>query len=411
MEGRALLGNQRYRRLFIARTISNLGNGITPIALAFGVLDLPGTTPASLSVVLAAQAIPEVILLPLGGVVGDRLGRARVIAYGDITLSLFVAVMAVLFFTGNATVPALAALALVAGVLSALWYPAFSGLVPDVVEQEHIQPANAFLSVATNGGLILGNALGGILVAAFGPGPAIAVDALTFLVAGLLVATFRDASPPSQSQDTLLGDLRSGWQVFWRIRWAVVIVAAFSFLMMALRGAEEVMGPVLAKAEYGGAQGWATVLAAQSVGLLVGAVVATRLRVARPMLLGMLVTLTLPVWLVCLAFALPLPVVAFGAFLWGVSIEVFAVLWYTSLHLTVPRDALSRVMAYDAMGSMMFGPIGLALAGPLVVAVGLQASFLIAAVVSLAAILGALAFRAVRNQSAVPVRDAGHELQ
>ena len=75
---RALWGNAYYRRLFGARTISNIGNGIMPIALAFGVLELPGATPTSLSIVLAAQAVPLVIMLPIGGVVADRLGRARV---------------------------------------------------------------------------------------------------------------------------------------------------------------------------------------------------------------------------------------------------------------------------------------------------------------------------------------------
>jgi MFS family permease len=74
---RALWGNANYRRLFAARTISNLGNGIAPIALAFGVLELPGTTPTSLSLVLAAQAVPLVVMLPIGGVIADRFGRSR----------------------------------------------------------------------------------------------------------------------------------------------------------------------------------------------------------------------------------------------------------------------------------------------------------------------------------------------
>ena len=53
-----LHANRHYRRLFAARTISNLGNGILPIALAFGILGLPNGSPTALSVVLAAQAVP-----------------------------------------------------------------------------------------------------------------------------------------------------------------------------------------------------------------------------------------------------------------------------------------------------------------------------------------------------------------
>lgn len=396
--GRALAGDARYRRLFVARTISNVGNGIMPIAMAFGILALPEGSPTALSVVLAAQAIPLVLMLPLGGVIADRLGRARVIAVTDIVLSVVVATMSGLFLTGGVTIALLAGLSFLSGILNALWYPAFSGLVPDVVAEEHIQPANAYLSVASNGGLILGNALGGLLVAGLGSGVAIALDAVSFLVAGLLVLSFRQVSAPHRSGDSMLGDLRQGWRVFISFRWVVVIVLAFSLIVMVLRGAEEVMGPVLALQEYGGARGWAVVLGMQSLGLLLGALAASRVRVRRPMLFGMLAVLTLPVWLVSLALALPLWAVSLGSFAWGISIELFAVLWFTALHRNIPREALSRVGAYDAMGSLMFGPIGLALAGPLITVVGLEAGFLIAAAIATLAILGAMASRSVREQ-------------
>jgi predicted MFS family arabinose efflux permease len=400
---RALWRNDHYRRLFAARTISNVGNGIMPIALAFGVLALPSATPTSLSIVLAAQAIPLIIMLPIGGVIADRLGRARVIAVTDIVLSVVVATMAGLFLTGSATVPLLALLSFLAGMLNGLWYPAFAGITPDVVPEDHLQPANAYVSIASNGGLIVGNAVGGLLVAAFGPGVAIGIDALSFLVAGLLVFSFRQVSAPHHSGESVVGDLVHGWRVFVSYRWVVVVVVAFSFIVMAMRGSEEVLGPVLALEEYGGASGWALVLAAMSVGLLVGGLTASRIRVSRPLVFGMLASLALPVWLVTLAFALPLPVVALGAFAWGLAIELFMVLWLTALQSNVPREALSRVSSYDAMGSLMFGPIGLALAGPMVAALGLQTSFLIAAAIAATAILASLLSRSVRQLSA-PVR-------
>jgi MFS family permease len=134
-----------------------------------------------------------------------------------------------------------------------------------------------------------------------------------------------------------------------------------------------------------------------SAGLLVGALTGSRIRVRRPMVFGMLICLALPVWLVCLAFALPLPVVAAGAFAWGIAIELFMVLWFTALQTHVPREALSRVNAYDSMGSLMFGPIGLALAGPVVSAWGLQTGFLLAAGVATLAIAASLFSGAVRG--------------
>ena len=399
---RVLLANVQFRRLFFARTISNIGNGVAPIAIAFGVLSLPGATPTSLSIVLAAQAIPLVLVLPVGGVVADRLGRAKVIAITDLILSAFVMLTAALFLTGTATVPLLALIGAISGCLNALWWPAMSGLVPEVVDDEHLQPANAFVSVASNAGLIAGNAIGGVLVALIGSGWAIAVDSVSFIIAGLLVFSMRDVSSRHSSGESTFADLAHGWRVFWSYRWVVVIVGAFSFVIMVWRGAEEVMGPVLAREVYGGAAGWAFIMVFQSVGLLLGAVVASKLRVRRPLVVGMLAMLTLPLWLATLAFELPIGWVALGSFACGVSLELLAVWWFTAMQTNIPRDALSRVSAYDAMGSLMFGPIGLAISGPLIVSVGANEAFLIAAAVATAAILGSLLFRSVRQLSSEP---------
>ena len=98
----------------------------------------------------------------------------------------------------------------------------------------------------------------------------------------------------------------------------------------------------------------------------------------------------LPAWLLTLAFAAPLPVIMVGAFAWGLAIEFFQVLWFTALQRNVPPESLSRVSSYDAFGSLMFGPIGLALAGPLLMLIPISEAFFIAALVAAVATLGAL---------------------
>jgi predicted MFS family arabinose efflux permease len=194
-----------------------------------------------------------------------------------------------------------------------------------------------------------------------------------------------------------MGDLVHGWRVFVSFRWIVVIVAAFSVIVMVERGAMEVMGPVLAKQEYGGAAGWAVVLTGMSLGLLAGGIAASRLRPGRPMVVAMLGMLALPVLLVALAFSVSLALVTAFAFVLGIAWELMAVLWFTALQVNVPRESLSRVSAYDAMGSLMFGPIGLALAGPLIAAIGLESAFLLSAAVITVAVLATLLSPAVRN--------------
>jgi predicted MFS family arabinose efflux permease len=394
---REVLRNVEFRRLFWSRAISNVGNGVAPIALAFGVLALPGATPTSLSIVLAAQAIPLVLMLPFGGVIADRLGRARVIMVTDALVSVFVMTMAILLITGHANVPILAILGALSGLLNGMWYPAMSGLTPDVVPDEQLQSANALVSIATNVGFIAGNALGGVLVALVGPGWAIAIDSLSFVLSAALIYSIRHVAKPHDSGESVMSDLIHGWRIFLSFRWIVVIVGCFSFIVMVWRGAEGVLGPVLALDIYGGPKGWALVMACQGVGLLIGGIAASKVRAGHPLVIGMLVTLALPVWLLLLAAEAPLLLAAAGAFVFGFALELFYVFWLTALQTRVPRESLSRVNSFDALGSMMFGPIGLALAGPLVAVIGLHATFVAGAVVATVAVAASLMFRSVRQ--------------
>jgi predicted MFS family arabinose efflux permease len=392
-----LLQDQRYRRLFSSRFISNVGNGMQPIALAFGVLALPGATPSSLSLVLAAQAVAVLLVLPFGGAIADRYGAARIVGGTDILISIVVLMQAALFLTANATVPLLTVLAVMAGALNGMWYPAFVGLTPDVVPERSLQPANAWLSVAHNVGYILGASLGGLIVASAGPAAALAVDAASFLIAGMLVWSFRRVSHTRHSGESMVRDIIEGWGVFISYRWVVVISVSYSFIVMCWHASEAVLGPVLANEVYGGPRGWSVVLAAQACGLLAGGLIAVKVKPRRPLIVGSLVTLTLPAWELMFAGELPLVAVALGAMAVGIAIEYFYVVWMTAFQANIPRESLSRVGSYDAFGALMLGPLGIALAGPLIGLVGLSVVFVAAAAISFVAIVGMLASSSVRG--------------
>ena len=133
---RHLWANGRFRRLLLARVVSNLGNGMAPIALAFGVLSLRGANAGSLSLVTTSQMVPLVAFLLLGGVAADRFGRARLVGMTDMLGSIFAGLSGLSFLLGFASVPLLCINGFVFGILNALWYPAFSGLMPEVVPSE-----------------------------------------------------------------------------------------------------------------------------------------------------------------------------------------------------------------------------------------------------------------------------------
>jgi len=386
---------RNFRTLFAARIISNLGNGMAPTALAFGILSLAGATASSLSLVLAVQSFSLVVMLPFGGVWADRIGRVRVIAASDIVLGSLITVQALLFLTHRATVPILVPFALVFGVLNALWYPAFPGLVPAAVPAENMQSANSVISAGSSAANIGGAAVAGVLVVTFGAGWAMAFDALTFIVAGILVWTLRHLSPPEHTGESTWADLKTGWGEFRQNRWVFVVVVAFSFILMGFQGTYGVLGPVLMKNHFDGARSWALVATIESIGFLVGALVALRVRPKHPVRIAMLAMLTFPIFAVSLAIPMNLALIAACAFACGLGTEIFQVLWITALQKHVPPQALSRVSSYDAFGSLLFGPIGMALAGPASLAFGLGPALYAAAALMMVAVLAGLLHPAV----------------
>ena len=180
-----------FRTLLIARIISNVGNGLGPIALAFGVLSLEGATASTLSIVMAAQIGPMVVFMLFGGVLADRYPRALVVGTSDIFLSGFVVANGIMLINGSATVMSMAIIAFISGSLNALWWPAFAGLVPEVVPEEDLQSANSVIGLGANAANIAGTVAGGIIVAGIGAGWAMVTDGISFFIAGILVFTLR----------------------------------------------------------------------------------------------------------------------------------------------------------------------------------------------------------------------------
>ncbi|MGW2957525.1 MFS transporter [Streptomyces sp. NPDC001220] len=392
----SLLRNAGFVRLALARIISVLGNGFARIALAFAVLSLPGATPGELSLVVACQAVPQLALVLVGGVIADRVSRSGLMVVSDVLGALSYGGLAAMVLSGHAPVAALCALAVTAGVASALFGPAMDGVIPRLVPSEVLQRANGLLRVGTNTSLLLGLALSGVTVAWVGAGWALALNSLSFVVSAALTVPLRLSRRPRKAA---LGwaDLREGWQEFASRQWLWVVVVQFSVVVAAMNANAGVLGPLAASAHFGGARAWSLVVAAQALGAVAGAGIAGRTRVGRPILAAVLFTLPVALPPVLLGVGAPLWVVAVGAFAAGVSLDFFGVLWSTTIQREVPEEALSRVSSYDWFGSLTLAPLGLALAGPAADAFGTDRMLEVCAVLIVAATLAALLSPAVRS--------------
>jgi predicted MFS family arabinose efflux permease len=366
----------RHRRLVLlaaARTISVFGNGLGPLALTFAVLGLPDGSPTALSLVLAALAVPRLALLLLGGVIGDRWPRYRVLVAAELAGGAAYAAMAVLVLGGWASVSTLAVCAVFAGAASALLLPSLTGVVAEVVPEPDRQSANGLLRLGTNSAMIAGFLVGGVLIARLGAGWALAADTVTFLLAAVLLIALRLPAAARTTRRDLLGDLRHGWREFTSRQWLWTVVVAAAFINAAVGVTYGLAGPLLAQTRLGGAAAWSWVLAGYAVGTLGGVLIAVRLRPAHPLRAAVLAATALGLPALLLGTAAPMPFVVAAAVLAGVAFDVFGVLWETTFQREVPPAVMSRVSAYEWIGAVGLGPVALLAAGPIVATAGAEA--------------------------------------
>jgi MFS family permease len=395
---------REFRLLFLARSTSFFGSAIAPVAIAFAVLDLTGSA-TDLGLVLAARVVPQILFMLVGGVWADRLPRNLVMVASDLVTGTTQATTAVLIITGSAELWHLIVLQAIGGTAFSFFFPASTGLIPQTVEAPLLQQANAALRMALNAASISGAALGGFLVAAVGPGWALAIDAGTFFVSAGFLGAMRVARDERLQATNFLAELREGWHEFSSRTWLWVIVLAFGFLNAAETGAFNVLGPLVAREELGGAGAYGGLLAAEAVGLVLGGLIALRFRPARPLLVGCAAMAGLPPVLILLALGAPLPVLLIAALVMGIGIETFSVLWDTSLQQHVPQQALSRVSSYDALGSFVFIPLGQIAAGPTADLVGRDRALYLAAAIVTVSILAMLATTDIRRlQAGAPAK-------
>jgi MFS family permease len=390
-----VLRGRDFRLVFGAASVSLVGDGVLPVALAFAVLDLTGSA-TDLGLVLAARTLALVASLLVGGVVADRVGRRRVMIASDLVRLAAQAAIGALLLGGDATVVEIAVSQLVLGAGSGFFNPASSGLIP-AVAGDRLQQANALRGIATAAGNIVGPAIAGVLVVAAGPGWALLIDAASYAASAVLLArlhSIEGVRPPRTER--FRSDLRDGFAEVRTRTWLWSTILAFSVVtMFAL--AFPVLGALTAKLHLGGAGAWAAILVARAVGSLIAGTTLLRLRPQRPLLVATLAGMVTALPTILLAIPAPLAVIALAAFISGIGPMAFNTLWETTLQQHIPPPARSRVSAYDWLGSAALAPLGYALIGPLASGIGVSAALYLCGGVELAALTLLLTVRDIRT--------------
>ncbi len=361
---------RNFRNLFIGEAVSLLGDGLFPVALTWGVLDLHGSG-TDVGLVLAAFSLPMVLFTLVGGVWSDRLRREWVMIVSDLVRFVTMAAIAALLLSGRAQVWSLALLGFVYGCGDAFFFPAYTGLIQQIVPAERLQEANALRGMADGFGWFVGPAISGILVAFIGAGGTLGLDAFTFLVsAGFLLTLRVPALLRTRAPATFFAELRDGWREVRSRTWLWVMMLRAMLVLFVTIAPLQVLGPLAITARHQSPALWGLMVGLFSLGMLVGGVIALYYRPRRPMVTVALCGTTAAVPMIALALQLSPAGLLAVWFARGVAIGLFSAIWDATLQLQIAPDSMARVSSWDWMTAGGLWPLGLVLVGPIVQLMG-----------------------------------------
>jgi predicted MFS family arabinose efflux permease len=368
-ERTAVLHEPQFRTLLSTHGLTFLGNSLAPVALPFAVLSIRGTV-ADIGAVLAVGTASSILILLVAGVVADNMPRRLLLSVSALVQGLAMLVMAALLLTGRCEIWHLLALQALFGAASALGFPAFTAVVPQIVEARHLRAANGLITVTESGAQVVGPGIAGVLIALGSPALAFAVDAVSFFASALvLVWLHPPVAEKTGERMHFVRDLIEGWKEMTCRRWYWITLLAHSACNSSI-AVFFVIGPVIAEKKLGGASTWGAVCAAGAIGGVLGGLTFMRLRLRRPLVTGNLaILLFVPCLLLLVAPAqTPALVLAAAAGMFGVSILNGA--WNSTIQQLIPNAVLSRLSSFDWLISFTTMPLSFALAGELAKSLG-----------------------------------------
>jgi hypothetical protein len=393
---RGLLRHREFRLLFLGQTASTIGDGVVRVALALYVTQIG--SPTDVGIVLAAGTVPLLAFLLLGGVWADRLPRHRLMLAADGARGALHALLAVLILTGVVEVWHIVAIEACFGSAEAFFRPAYTGLIPQTVPLEQLQPAKAATGLVETAAGFVGPALATVLVVGVGGGWAFAVDAATFAVSAAFLLPMRpERRGEAVAPTTLLGDVREGWGAVRGRPWVWITIAAFSVEIMCSYALFQTLGPTIAADVHGGRAVFGVLAAILGAGTIAGSLIGFRWRPRHPVRTGIAMVVLSPVSTGLFALDAPLAVLVPVYLAAGAGIALFIVWWETALAERIPAHLLSRVTSYDWLGSLGLMPVGFIVAGPLAAAFGTREVLAVGAALGLCALTAALARSEVRS--------------
>jgi hypothetical protein len=377
------LRERDFALLYTGVAVSLLGDGIYLVAIAWQVYDI-SNAPTALSLVGVAWTLPMVLFLLIGGVLADRFERRRLLIASDVIRGLAIAGIGVISLTGDIELWHVAVLVAVYGVGQALFAPAYDATIPEIVPRPLLVQANSLYELTEPVAYrFAGPAVGGVLVATLGPGPAFLADGATFAFSAACVSLMssrgglREEAPGLRQ---MRGEVGDGIAFVRSQTWLWATMANAALVLLLFMGPFEVLLPYVVRNEFGGgAEALGLIFAAAGVGAIGSSLLLAQRGLPRRHVLWMYIGWTVAIGsLAGYALATATWQAMMIAVLEGAFLAIGGVTWVTLIQTHVPNEMLGRVSSLDWLVSFGLTPVSFALAGPAAEAFGVETTMLVA---------------------------------
>lgn len=376
-----VLRHRSFALVWAGQSISTIGDGIYRVAIAWSVLQLTGSALA-MGGVYFASLIPTIGITLVGGVVADRLPRRLVMLWSDFGRGLIVALVAALALSHHLQFWHLLALSLLFGVADGFFSPAYQAVIPQLVEGESLQSANALIQSSTELCRILGPIVGAALLAATGTSLPFALDGASFFVSVLCLTALRlpsaarpalEATAVSQDESShapggILTEIREGISYVRETRWLGITIVFAAITNICYSVPLAAVLPKLVATFYRAGPGlFGLLVSADAAGFLLASLLMIFFHPRRRGLAAY--SLVAVTWFGLIVLGLPLPPIALvpaamiASVGVGFGIGVFTVLEVSLIQELVPERLCGRVMSVDMTGSYILLPVGLVAIG------------------------------------------------
>ena len=420
------LAVRSFRLLAGGQFASTIGDYCYAVALPWLVLSNHGST-ILLGTLLACYGVPRTVLIPVGGMLADKVGPRRLMLLADILRCALVGVLTFLAARHNVSLVTLGPTAALIGGCEGLFLPASFTIMPSLLDDTQLTAGNALNQTAIQAGSLIGPAIGGALVAITGASTAaFGIDAVSFAVsaASLALIPRRPAARPAAADAAEAADSTAGQadtspdspatgpdglaaqspgkpqSVLSYIRHSrgiqLVMLVAIA-MNLGTGGLGEVALPALAHAHWG-AGGYGAVLACMAAGAVFGTLIAARTGTMRnPGRLASWAFATAGCAIILVPFLGGEAGAAAAMLLDGACTSLAGVLFYTMAQRSLPPAMLGRVLSMIMLCSYGIFPLSVVVAGVLVHHVGATPFFPIAGIFLVLSILGGNSQRAFRD--------------